>query len=106
MAKAVTDQPHGLATLGSQPQRAEGDAEGVGIDRLQLEAGAVGADGLHAYGATLDRGPQRRPGCGEPLAGIVRRLDQRLRERFQPDDLALRDTGGPLLLLQGEGFCR
>jgi len=91
-----------VATLGSQPQRAEGDAERVGVDGLELEAGAVGADGFNSHGATFDRIPQRRSGRGKPLAWIVRALHQRLRECFQPDDFAVYDPGGLLLVGQGK----
>src|SRR2546428_2122969 len=78
MTEAVAGQAQGVATLGSQSQRAEGDAKRVGVDGSEPEAGAVGTDGFHPHGATLDAVPQRSPGGGKPLARVVRRLHQGL----------------------------
>src|SRR5438067_1400655 len=60
MTEAVACQPYGLAPLRSETQRTEGGAQRVGIDGLEFEAGAVGADRFHADGASVNPLPQRR----------------------------------------------
>ena len=63
MTEAVACQPYGLATLRSQTQRTEGGTQRVGIDGLEFEAGAVGADRFHADGASVNPLPQLRSRC-------------------------------------------
>src|ERR1700704_1554309 len=60
MAEDAARKTRLLAALGPQPDRAEGDTQDVGIDGLQLEGRAVGADGFDADGAVPDAGAEFR----------------------------------------------
>ena len=104
MAERVAGQPHRLRPLETEAEGAEGDAERVGVDRLEPEAGAVGADGLHADRPALDGGSERLADGREPFARFARIVHEALGERLDPDDFALGDAGGLLLLLEREGI--
>ena len=103
LAQGAPGKTGGLTALGPEPRRAEGNAEGIRVDRSELEGGAVGTDGLHADGPAPDGGSQSCAHRNEPLARVVGGLDQPLGEPLEPDDLALGDSGGLLLLRQREG---
>jgi hypothetical protein len=91
-----------LAVLGAHPHRPEGNTEGIGVDRLELEGRPVGADSFHADGAAADIGPQRGADRVEPFARVVGVMNEVLGHGFQPDDLPLFDAAGLLLFRQGE----
>jgi len=104
MAQGATRKTRVLAAVGPQPGRAEGDTQDVGIDRLQLEGRAVGADRFDANSAASDAGAQFGADGAEPVARVAGAGNEALSHRLQPDDLSLPDPNCLLLFRQGEGF--
>jgi hypothetical protein len=104
VAQGAAGKTRVLTALGAESRRAEGDTEGIGIDRLEPEGRAVGADGFHANGALPDAGSQLGADGAEPFAWVAGTGNEALSNRLQPDDLALFDPDCLFLFRQSEGL--
>ena len=104
VAQGATGEARVFAALGANARRAEGNTEGIGVHRLELEGRAVGADGFHADGAALNVGSQHGADRAQPFARLLGVANEVLGEGLQPDDLPLRDADCLLLFWQGEGL--
>ena len=93
VAKCAAGETQVFFALRAQPDGAEGDAEVIGVHRLELERRAIGADGFHAGGAALDPGSQRAADRAEPFARVAGLVHEALGKGLEADDLALTDSG-------------
>jgi hypothetical protein len=106
VTEGVAPKTGALTTFGFSLQQLEGLHHLPLVGCGELEAGAIRTDGLDPYGSIGEGVLQASADAGQPLARVDGAWEEALRQRLEPNHLALWDPQRVRLLLHRERIRR